>query len=87
MRRHGVGPPTLERPSILREASTRALSRVFELILLVAAVAVVVYVAFTWAGGPEVREVLLWLVSLVRQGLVLAASVLQWAIDQLRKLG
>lgn len=80
-------PPTVDRPSVLREASTRALSRVFELAFLVAALAVVVYAAFTWAGGPEVRDVLLWLVSLVRQGLVLAATVLQWAVDQLRRLG
>ena len=80
-------PPTLERPSIVREASTRALSRVFEVVILVAAVAVVVYAAFVWAGGPEVRDVLLWLVSLVRRGLVLAATALQWAIDQLRRLG
>jgi hypothetical protein len=80
-------PPTVDRPSVLREASTRALSRVFELTFLVVALAVVVYAAFTWAGGPEVRDVLLWLVSLVRQGLVLAATVLQWAVDQLRRLG
>jgi hypothetical protein len=80
-------PPTVERPSVLREASTRALSRVFEVIFLVAVVAVVVYAAFTWAGGPAVRDVLLWLVSLIRQGLVLASSALQWVIDQLRHLG
>jgi hypothetical protein len=79
--------PRLDRPSIVREASTRALSRVFELTLLVVAAVVVVWVAFSWAAGPEVRDVLLWLMSLMRKGLVLAAGLLDWLRLQLEHLG
>jgi hypothetical protein len=75
--------PVRERPSILREASTRALSRVFEIVLLVAVTLVVVWVAFSWAAGPQVRDVLLWLLDLVRKGLVLAATALDWLLRQL----
>jgi hypothetical protein len=80
-------PSTMERPSILREASTRALSRVFEFALLVAVALVVFYVAFSWAAGPEVRDILLWLLSMIRKGTILVVSALDWVIGQLRQLG
>jgi hypothetical protein len=69
------------------DAASRALSRVFELVLLAAVVAIAAYAAFTWAVGPEVRTVLLWLLGLLRRGVGLASAAYRWVLEQLRELG
>lgn len=55
--------------------------------LLVVLAGVAAWVAFTWAVGPEVREVLEWLLGLVRSGVGLASDAYRWVLEQLRRLG
>ena len=70
----------------MREAATRAVSRLLELILLVALVAVAAYAAFSWALGPDVRDVLVWLLGLLRRGVGLASAAYRWVLEQLQQL-
>ena len=79
-------PPTRQRSRIAHETAARALSRVLELAFLAGLVGLAAYAAFSWAVGPEVRTVLVWLLDLLRRGVGLASAAYRWVLEQLRQV-